>query len=117
MRTVLLDALCPPTPPQAEPIVAVPLRWLALLPRYAEDMGALHDDDCPKDDTCDCSCRATNDAVNALCRIAADIVDAPSSQSPSAISPVVHEVIAERVRQDAKWGGPAHDWRGDDDEG
>lgn len=38
---------------------------------YVTDHGADHDEDCPEDDTCECSYKARNDAVNALCRLAA----------------------------------------------
>lgn len=34
---------------------------------YVEDNGGDHDDDCPGDDTCECSCKPRNDAVNAIC--------------------------------------------------
>lgn len=34
---------------------------------YVEASGGIHDEDCPQDDTCDCSWKPTLDAVNALC--------------------------------------------------
>lgn len=43
------------------------------LKAYAEHFGGIHEDDCPCDDTCDCSGKAINDgvtlAVNLLDRI------------------------------------------------
>jgi hypothetical protein len=36
---------------------------------YIEWHGPLHDDDCPEDDTCDCSQKRTNDAVNSAYRL------------------------------------------------
>lgn len=39
-----------------------------LLYEYVADHAADHDDDCPEDDTCECSYKARNDAVNACCR-------------------------------------------------
>jgi len=39
------------------------------LERYVVDHGADHDDDCPGDDTCDCSQKPINDAANAACHL------------------------------------------------
>lgn len=39
------------------------------LTKYVVDNGAGHDDDCPADDTCECSQKFVNDAVNAACRV------------------------------------------------
>jgi len=41
------------------------------LRKYVFHFGAIHDCGCPGDDTCSCSYKGTNDAVNALCKIAA----------------------------------------------
>jgi hypothetical protein len=35
---------------------------------YAEMNGGVHDEDCPCDDTCDCSFKVVNDGVNSACR-------------------------------------------------
>lgn len=35
---------------------------------YAEWCGGVHDDDCPQDDTCECSSKWVNDGVNSACR-------------------------------------------------
>jgi hypothetical protein len=39
------------------------------LERYVVDNGADHDDDCPCDDTCECSRKPINDAANSACRL------------------------------------------------
>ena len=39
------------------------------LDEYVVWHGALHEDGCPCDDTCDCSGKSINDGVNAACRI------------------------------------------------
>jgi len=42
---------------------------LDALEAYIDYNGALHDDnDCPQDDTCDCSTKWINDGINALHR-------------------------------------------------
>jgi hypothetical protein len=38
------------------------LRWMA------EFHGSTHDEDCPMDDTCDCSHKAMNDLINQACK-------------------------------------------------
>jgi hypothetical protein len=38
------------------------------LEAYVVGHGGLHDDDCPGDDTCECSWAPANDAANAACR-------------------------------------------------
>ena len=57
--------------PEARPTVAQREQVALLdgLRAYVQWHGAAHDCDCPGDDTCDCSCRAANDAVNTLCRM------------------------------------------------
>jgi len=40
---------------------------VALHEQYVVDHAADHDDDCPEDDTCECSFKPRNDAVNAVC--------------------------------------------------
>jgi hypothetical protein len=39
------------------------------LETYVEWHGALHDDDCPGDDTCSCSTQWVNNGVNEACRL------------------------------------------------
>lgn len=43
---------------------------LLRLRAYVVAQGPIHDDDCPGDDTCECSWKPTLDVVNALCRLA-----------------------------------------------
>lgn len=39
------------------------------LRQYVEWCGGVHDDGCPEDDTCECSGKPINDAVNAICKL------------------------------------------------
>ncbi len=44
---------------------------IALYLQHVVDEGADHDDDCPGDDTCECSHKPLNDAINQVCRLLA----------------------------------------------
>lgn len=61
-RKVLLAAL------QPSPASARELQELKALSAYIEWHGAMHTDDCPCDDTCDCPKKWINDGINALHR-------------------------------------------------
>lgn len=41
-------------------------QYAAALERYVEWHGAIHDEECPADDTCDCSSKWVNDGINRL---------------------------------------------------
>jgi hypothetical protein len=43
------------------------------LKRYIEWVGAIHDDGCPEDDTCECSGKPINDGVNAAYKFLVEI--------------------------------------------
>ncbi len=58
----IADALAAP------PEFALTPEQVALHEQYVVDHGSDHDEDCPGDDTCTCSKRPRNDAVNAVCR-------------------------------------------------
>jgi hypothetical protein len=45
-----------------------PADMVKALQVYIEWVGALHDENCPEDDTCDCSCKPVNDGINAAVR-------------------------------------------------
>lgn len=49
--------------------------------KYVEWHGGIHDDDCPQDDTCDCSGKPINDGVNAACRYLAALCPAPPEET------------------------------------
>lgn len=59
----------PSDTPATPPCAALTNAGIQHLCRYVEEHGASHDDDCPCDDTCDCSWRPTLDAVNAMCNL------------------------------------------------
>jgi hypothetical protein len=40
---------------------------IEMLRQYVEHMGSMHDEDCPLDDTCNCSAKPIHDAVNRIC--------------------------------------------------
>jgi len=46
-------------------LIAAAPDLLAALKAVTEMFGPWHDDDCPADDTCDCSAKPIHDAVNA----------------------------------------------------
>ena len=53
----------------AAPPKAAPTReQVTLHEQYVVDHGSDHDENCPGDDTCTCSMRPRNEAVNAVCR-------------------------------------------------
>lgn len=49
-------------------VIVTPKEMAAALNVYIEFFGAVHDDGCPCDDTCDCGGKVVNDGINAAVR-------------------------------------------------
>lgn len=67
------------TPTRAELERLTP-EQIKLHEQYVVAHAADHDDDCPCDDTCECSMKARNDAVSAVCRYLAALL---TSEGPA----------------------------------
>ena len=50
---------------------------------YVVHHGAIHDDDCPGDDTCECSGKRMNDAANEVCRLLDALAEPPAQPEPT----------------------------------
>lgn len=87
--------MTPALPPSREQLAAM----ASGLERYAQWCGGVHDQGCPEDDTCSCSCKSTNDAVNGAVRFLRDL------SSPSA--PAAETPTEEQARGHDRTRGPA----------
>lgn len=74
---------------------AVSLQWMAeMLEAYIVHHGPMHDDDCPGDDTCECSAKPVHDGINAAVRyLQAEARSLSEPQDHSALARAIARTI------------------------
>ena len=70
--TITQDSLDPNFQAEVIPLFAITTHQIICLRSYAIANGAVHDDGCPGDDTCECSMKPINEALQELCDIECD---------------------------------------------
>src|SRR5262245_3149612 len=76
--------------------------WLRGLKAYVDWFGGVHDDECPQDDTCDCSGKPANDGINGAINYFEDLLTAQSSAVPA--SAQTAEALSLAKRAINTWG-------------